>query len=427
MATRYWIGGQATAVAQVANATFGTYDVTTTRSITINGVTISAADSGGTLTAALDALKVLLNASTHPYFSTITWTSDATKIYGTGDTAGVPFVFLAAVSGGTGTCSNTFTISTAAAGPHNFQSAANWSDQTVPVSNDRVVFANGAVDCLWGLANSSVALDAMDIQQSYTGKIGLGLYFATSEDGETVSTTYPEYRQAYLAVEVTQADGLCEIGKVVGPGTPAGSRRIKLDLGSNPATVHIHGTASNSADSGYPAVRILANDVLTEIHVHKAPGGVGIAAEKDSETSVVALVKVNATANTTKVTVGAGVTLTSYTQTGGNNVLRAAATVTTVTASGGLLKIEGDFTITTLNASGATITDNHYKTGGNAITTANISGGLVDTTQSTTPRTWNQTNISKSGGRGGSLKRDPAILTLTTLSHTGDAATLSAA
>ena len=424
MAIRYWKGGLATAVAQVADATFGTYDVTTTRSITIGGVTISAADSGGTLTTALDALKVLLNASTHPYFSGITWTSDATKIYGTADTAGVPFVFLAAVNGGTGTCSNTFTITTAAAGPHNFQSAANWSDSTVPVSNDRVVYANGAVDCIWGLDNASVALDGLEIHKSYTGKIGLPHdRFTTTEDGETTNTTYAEYRAHYLAIEVTQADGLCEIGKQVASGTFAGSRRIKLDLGSNAATVHVLGTAAASADSGQPAVRLKANDSATIINIHAAPGGVGIAAESVSDTSVVATINVFGTASTTRVSVGSGCTLTTFTQAGGNNVLNAAATITTVTASGGVLRIEGDFTITTLNATGATIIDNHYKTGGNAVTTANISGGLVDTAQNATARTWNQTNLSK----GGKLKRDPAVLTLTTLSHTGAVATLGAA
>src|SRR5258708_25415656 len=98
MATQVWVG-TATTTAQVSQVIFGTYDATTTRKITIGGTnrapsaSVSAAASGGTLTAALTALKALLAASVHPYFSAMTCTSSATTILRTAPTRAFPVTF----------------------------------------------------------------------------------------------------------------------------------------------------------------------------------------------------------------------------------------------------------------------------------------------------------------------------------------------
>lgn len=99
--------------AQVSKVTFGTYDVTSTRSITIGATTISASDSGGTIAAAVAALVTLLNASTDPGFASITWSANFAQLIGTADIKGVAFTFLPSVAGGTGTISVPYAVTTA--------------------------------------------------------------------------------------------------------------------------------------------------------------------------------------------------------------------------------------------------------------------------------------------------------------------------
>ena len=399
--------GTATTTALVATQTFSTYDTGTTRKITIGGVTIQAADSGGNLTAALTALAVVLNASTHPYFSTITWSSNATQIIGTADTAGVPFVMTGAVSGGTGTVSNSGVqaTSTANSGPNDWSVAANWSGGVVPASGDTVIFANNAVNVCWGLATGVTGVTTIRFEQSYTGKVGLNyLAFATSADGATVNMSYPEYRQGYLAIGATSI----RIGDAPASGSPSGSSRILIDAGSTTtATIEVINTASNSADSNRPAVRILANKSASVVNVRLAPGGVGIAAEVPGETTTLGTINIADTTGTSKVTTGRGLTLTTWIQDGGSNVLQSDQTITTVTVNGGTLRTEGSGAVTTMNANGGTC--NHNSTG--TTSTLVMRGGTVSSYGSANARTWTTINLwSKS-----TLTIDPAVITYTTL------------
>ena len=144
------VGGAARA--QTAHATFGTYDAATTRSITIavptradgtTAVTVAANDSGGTLTAALAALAVLLNASTDPAFAAITWTSSATQIIATNDLNGFPMVFSASVSGGTGTLAADYAVDTSSAGPGDVVAATAAPGEFIPCSDASEVFVKG--------------------------------------------------------------------------------------------------------------------------------------------------------------------------------------------------------------------------------------------------------------------------------------------
>lgn len=409
MSTIYWLG-TADSVAQVATTTFATYDVTTTRIVTIGGVAVSAADSGGTLTAALTAFAVVLNASTNPYFAAITWTSNATQIIGTADTAGCPFVFAGSVSGGTGTCSNAYTVSTASAGPNHWDTATNWSGGAVPVNSDIVIIANNSVAICWGLAQTAVTLTSLRIDGSYTGRIGLRYTaFATAADGATYSaTTKKEYRDTYLAIKTP----LLDIGEDFEPGSPSGSGRIKIDLSTTAAQVTIHGTASSSSDTGRAAVRLLANSSTTDIYVRYAPGGVGIAADVPSETSTIGDVNVSEDGTTSEVYTSAGVTLTNWIQRGGTNIMDAAATVTAVTVDGGALTLEGDYTITTLTVNDGDVVDNHIKTSGNSVTTAALNGGEVDWAQSLEVRTVATVNMDV----GATFRRNSALV-ITTLNE----------
>ena len=408
MPTVFW-KGTATAVQQVATATFGTYDTSTTRTITIGGVAVSAADSGGTLTAALTALASALNASTHVYFAAITWTSSATQIIGTADTAGVPFTFTGSVSGGTGTVSNAYTVTTASAGPNDWSTAANWSGAAVPVDNDDVVIKDSSVNICWGFAQSDVELTSLRIEKTYTGKIGLNrTVFAQSSDGATTtSTAATEYRDTYLTIDATTV----KIGEHFGAGSPAGSSRIMLDLGTTASTVEVVGTATASAETGRPAVRLKATSASTNVFIRSAPGGVGIATDAPGETSTVGTISISDPSTASVVHAGLGTTVTTWTQLGGTNVLQAAAGVTTVTVNGGELTSEGTHAITTVNMNNGTLTSNSTGT----ITTFNLNGGTADFQESNRARTVTTMNLNSTAGKGGTLKADGSVLTITTL------------
>lgn len=406
MATKYFTG-EADAVAQVWTGAIASVDATpanNTFTVTIGGVAVTVT---GATSAAVTATNLVaaLNASTHPYFSAITWSVvSSTSVRGTADTAGVPFVAALSKAGvGTGTVTD-FSVTTACASPYHWDAADNWSDGAIPANGDTVIIEGLSTPILWGLAQSGVTLAQLTIRKTYTGKIGLDRRsVVTSSDGNTSNSAKPEYRQAYLDI----GWDACDIGQHVGPGSPGGSSRIKLDNAkSGASTTMVHGTAIAASETGYPAVRLLAAHASATIIVRDAPGGVGIGMDEPTETSTVGAVSISGGA----LYIGSGVTLTSLTQTGGSCTLQAAATVTTVTVEGGTLTTEGDFTITTLNARGGQVFCNHIKSGGNAITTLNLAGGRVDGRQSQEARTWATVEPDL-----GSLLVDDAVVTITTM------------
>lgn len=404
MGTLYWRGG-GKAVAQVATATFATYDTSTTRTITIGGFGIGAADSGGTLTAALTALAALLNASTHPYFAAITWTSSATQIIGTADVAGVPFTFVGSVSGGTGTVSDAYTVTTANAGPNDWNTLVNWSTGALPVDGDTIIFKDNSINVAWGLDQNTIQPALLRIDQTYTGTIGLRRdQFALDIDGTNLQEGYEEYRDQYLKIMPV----LCEIGQSFAANEANGSGRLKLDFHTDPCTCTIFNTADNPTDAGQTAVQILCNDAATDIFVRSAPGGVGVAIGP-GETSTLRTISISDITSGSKVYAGPGTTLTTWSQKGGVNLMSPAATVTTTTVEGGTLTVEGTQVLTTLNCYGGTTYSNSTGT----IGTVNLDGStaVLDFLQSNQARTVTALNHKK-----GTLNADGAVLTITTLS-----------
>lgn len=378
MGTLY-LQGRATAVAKVATATFATYDVATTRTITIGGVAISAADSGGTLTTAMTALAVLLNASTHPYFSTITWTSNATQIIGTADTAGVDFVFAGSVSGGTGTLSNAFSVTTANAGPGDFAKITNYNTGAAPASSDDLYYENLDVNVAWSLDQNAVTLTSFNIAKSYTGFIGLPIEtFATSADGETDVSTAVEYRNTYLKISATTLN----IGYHYGDGSPAGSGRIKINLGSVQSTINVYGSGT-AEETSLKAVRLLGTHASNVLNVFG--GSVGIAADAPGEVSTI----LTANLQIGSLQLGAGVTLTTYNQVSGTGLVQCGGTTASIFA-GACTLTAGNWT--TINVNGGTVTNSsaagtvgtlnlrlgatYYHNGAGTITTANVTGTL---------------------------------------------------
>lgn len=419
MANLYW-NGQAQAVKQVSTVTFGTYDATTTRKITIGGQTISAVDSGSTLTAALAALAVLLNAGlvggiAHPYFTSIAWTSTATTIVGTASVAGVPFTYLGAVSGGTGTVSNSGvpTLTIASSGPNDWSTIANWytalgtPSSALPTSGDTVIFANNAVNVCWGLATGVTGVALIRVEQSYSGKIGLNfLAFATSSDGTAVNNSYPEYRPLYAAIGCASL----RIGDSSAIGSASGSGRLMFDLGSTTTnTTEIVNTSSSSADSNRPVVRLLYAKSASALNVRIAPGGIGVCSEVPGETSTLGTISIIDSTSTSKVVTGLGITLTTWNQNGGNNVLQSNQALSTINVNGGALRIEGAASGFDLFAYGGNTSLN--STG--SLSSIDIIGGNVSGLGSSVSRTWSLVQIY--GGTGGSVALDVKVITITSL------------
>ena len=401
----YW-RGTADAIKQVTETQITANDAATTYKITIGGKVVSVTGAASaSLTA--DALRDALNASTKPYFAQITWTSSTDKAIGTADVAGVPFIFTTSVTGGTGTISAASTT-TASAGPNDWSTAANWSLDLVPISTDDVIVADTDIPIAWGLDQNAVTLASLTVRQSYTGRIGLDYRgFATSADGQTTDLTEVEYRDVYLKIGAT----IVTLGQNTSSIIPAGSDRIMLDLHTVESTVVVHNTSASSAETDRPAIRLLANKSTTDVFVRRAPGGVGVAFGQPGETSLIRRFSVSDPGATSRIFISDGVTLTNYDQAGGVALLQAAATIATVTVDGGTLTVEGDFTVTLLEVTGGTVNANHIKTGGNAITTADLFGGTLTGTGSTKSRTWSAVTMRA----GSSMIMDGAAVTVTTL------------
>lgn len=413
MTTRVW-QGQAPAVAQVDALAITVYDVASQYQLLVNGEIICFTSGGGSVSNIAIDLANAWNAVTgNPYGTLITALRVSADVQFTADVPGVPFTVTPNVTGGTGAM-GTVTGQTANAGPNDWSTPLNWSGGAVPVNADDVVFRDSAVPVLWGLAQSGVTLASLAIEQSYIqpGVIGLNKrVFVTGADGAAV-TGKAEYRDDYLDIGWDE----CRIGEILGPGSPAGSGRLKLDNAkAGASTTTVHNTAVTPADPNAAVVRLLAAHASADVLVRNAGGGVGIATDDADETTTVGDVSVSDKTAASRVFIGAGVTLGTFVQDGGDNILRAAAGVTGITVNGGQLAIEGSgYDIGTLTVNGGVAYPNNMPTGGAAIAAVNIDGGTVDATRSREPRTWTDVNL---GAPGSTLRGDTSVLTITNLNE----------
>lgn len=384
MSTRTWIGG-AQAVAQVTDWVLGgTWEATDVINIVIGTRTVSVVAGSTSIPTILDNLIAALNASTQPEFEEITWTEDgADTLTGTADTAGLPFVCTISttetgggaadaqtIDGGT---SSAGTDSTACTGPNHADEAQNWSGATLPVDADTIIFADTAVDCLYGLDGlSGVTAAVLEVRQTFTGKIGLPAYNSTG--------AYAEYRGRYLQFEAATS-------LVVGKGEGQGSNRVNLDTGSAGATAALVLNTGTPIDGEQAALNWKSTHSSSTLTVQKGTVGVALF---PSETATIATLKVafqRNPAGDAKVYLGEGVTLTTITQTGG--VLHTRSNLTTFTLSGGEWKHFAG-TVTTLNCNGGSC---RYRSTGTC-TTCNVrNGGEMDFREDISSRTFTTINL----------------------------------
>ena len=368
MADIFWEGG-ADPVAQVSTGTVASIDGgDNVFIVTIGGVAISTVSTTNVATTATN-LRTALNASTHPYFSTITWSGSAGSIIGTADTAGVPFT---AVMSETGSGSGSVGAFSAGggSGPNDWSSAANWSGKAVPGAGDNVYITGGPSIC-WGLATSNTKASTT-IGQTYTGKIGLDTRnFATNADASSVSTAAPEYRQAYLKPQTT----LLKIGEHVGPGKATGSTRLMIDTSSIATTTTIYNTAKTASETTMAPLRMIAASAASDTEVRG--GIVGIGTDQWTESPQIDNLLVSGGQ------VYARCAIDEAKVSGGTVVLHLLGTLTVLEVSDGTATTEGTSGVTTLRIEGGTVFAN--SSGG--IGTANMQGGTLDMSQAKVART----------------------------------------
>ena len=219
-----WEGG-ATAVAQVDTVTLNndTDDNETFLTVTMTAEdastqTVVIVPSGTDETVIAAALHAALVASTDTLFAAVTWTVATSVITGTATVAGVPFTITSvAYTAGLGTAtilSDGTGASVLNAGPHDWNTAANWDTAAVPVAADDVKFAVDAYPVLYGLDQSAVTLDSLRIGEEYKGTIaGLSASGTTSGFYLKINSTLVVYNGA---VNECWINGTCPTVNVTG-------------------------------------------------------------------------------------------------------------------------------------------------------------------------------------------------------------------
>ena len=167
---------------------------------------------------------------------------------------------------------------------------------------------------------------------------------------------------AYLAIGATTVN----IGLPSGTTQQSGSARIKLNLGSVQSTVNVFNTGTGSTDSALEPCRIKGTHASNALNVVR--GQVGVATTDSSEVATFATVSVNGDA--AKLNLGAGCTLTTVNQ-GGGQIVNYGANCPTLAQTDGTYTVYKTATHTTATIGG---TFNHVSTG--TITTANVYGVL---------------------------------------------------
>ena len=212
--------GGTPAAAQVYTATINTHTV---------AYTAIGADTNITIAV---ALQLLLSATaTAPVeFDEGSWAVPTTAVITvTANTAGVPFTVTSSATG-TGTLVTATTVN--ATGPAWWSEPKNWSLGAIPVNGDNVYLRRSAQDILYGIDQNAVTLALLDIDGSYTGKIGLPDFNPLG---------YAEYRETFLKIGATT----CYVGR----GNFTGPGRFRWNAGIVQTALNVYGTGTPDADA----------------------------------------------------------------------------------------------------------------------------------------------------------------------------------
>ncbi len=348
--TATWLG-TAPAVAEVDTFTPAVVAVGNTFTLTCNSKTITYTAAVNTAADVVTGLLALLALTTIPEFLEVTW-SGTTTLIGTASTPGKPFTITSSAAVGTGGGAPTFvrTATTASSGPNHWDAALNWSSGTVPASTD-MINLDGAVNILYGLAQSGVTLGTLNASAAFSAQCGLPRW----------TGSYYEYRPRYLNIKATVVN--------IGAGDGAGSPRFMLDTDNAQTTLSVFKTAS-SAEPGLPAMLWKGTHASNAVRVTRGTFGAAFHPGEVATISDLKIDFVNNKQSDAYVFTGSGVTLatisksggilntngsfTSISQTDGTaNHWGSTVNITTITNDGGTVNYNSDGTITTYIGCGA--------------------------------------------------------------------------
>jgi hypothetical protein len=284
---------------------------------TMNGkavsYTASGVDTNPTIATAL--YDLLIDSETvPPEFREFEYEVAAATITATAVDAGVP---LTVTTGATGTGTFVTTTTTTATGPNWWSAAANWSTGVAPVTGDSAYLRKSNVDILYGTDQNAVTLALLDVDASYTGRIGLP---------DRNANDYDEYRERFLKIGATLA--------FFGRGAGSGSGRVRWNAGTVQTTAALY--ASGSPDGTMPsAVDFVGTHASNAWTVNRGSLAVG---HKPGTASTLTTLKVGSQGNAAsdaKVYCGYSVTLGTLTMNGG--VVDVWNGLTTANVTGGTL------------------------------------------------------------------------------------------
>lgn len=286
---------------------------------------------------------------------------------------------------------NKLWVGGASAAAGDWSEASNWSPSGVPEANDNVTLRDNSQDIDDGLDQSAIRLATLNIEQSYTGKIETALQI--------------------------QADTINIGQNFLSSQSPAGSSKLVLALGTNGSgedvpVVNIYNSGTPSSSTNKPAIELTG-----EFNLNVRKGSVGCALGI-GETAVIASLQtgyVTSAETDVKLFLGSGVTLSSFTQIGGTNIIQCG--LSTLEVILGTLTIEGSGAIGTIALKGGNIKP--HSTG--AITTLTITNGHANFLGSSNARTVSTLNISGAG----QISLDPDVVTISTF-NVADACSLRA-
>jgi hypothetical protein len=241
----------------------------------------------------------------------------------------------------------------------NWNTATNWSGDTVPIAADDVVFNSGSEN-VSTTPSSLVTYASLTFTNDYTGLLGT--------------------ESSFIIVNSTLLN--------IGGGLGAGSRRLNIDTGTVATTMNITDTATTGADTNRSPVRLICNSTSADIYISGSSSTVAII---DEPTDVGAIGDINISGGNVVI----GETITSYTSlyvTGSSTIV----TVEEPTAAQTITMDDGTVTVNGSNALAAVvIRDGIYISNSTGtITLITVRGGELDFSQSQQARTVTTLTIS---------------------------------
>ena len=265
-----------------------------------------------------------------------------------------------------------------------WSTSGNWSPSGVPTSGDDVYLENSSQSITAGLGQASVVLNSLNIAQSFTGSLG-----GTASGPLSIKTA------------------ILKIGYHNGPGSPAGSPSIYINLNDTTCATVVDNSGT-SADTSRAPIRLYGSAADNDLTVNKGKVEFGTNTDDTSSKLRTVVVKYdNKVATDADLYIGSGVTFDAdgtLTCFGGDTIIKCDCPTTTV--HGGTMNFIGPWAGTTAFTSyGGT---SYLSAGTSTLTNCNIYGGTVDFTKTTSDRTVSNCIL----GNGGVIKFNSSHVTL---------------